>query len=190
MVVLFNRVRQHQRRNFCVLCTAIMQRPDFAVSLSQLINQAGLADMMPTSPASCCYSDHAAVAAAMPPETRDHCTWWRLLWLWTACMAAMVVSLSGAISNCERTVRKFGSYNAPQKHFEYDRERNDSGPDNKSVFVDYVITRVIHFIIIIYWQNTAVQQCSICRQNRSKHYVLKDRKAKWISTYNCPLKIQ
>jgi len=45
-------------------------------------------------------------------------------------------------------------------------------------------------IIIIYWQNTALQQCRICRHNHLKHYVLNDRKAKWISTYNCPLKIQ
>jgi len=56
---------------------AMMQRPDFSISLSQLINQAELADILPTSPASYGYhGDHYAVAAAtMPTESRDHhCT--------------------------------------------------------------------------------------------------------------------
>jgi len=57
------------------LYAAMMQRPDFAVSLSQLINQAGLADILPTTPASYYHGDHAAVAATVPPETRDHCTY-------------------------------------------------------------------------------------------------------------------
>ena len=59
------------------LCTAMMmQRADFPVSLTQLINQAGLADILPTSPASSYHhGDHAAaIAATVPLETRDHCT--------------------------------------------------------------------------------------------------------------------
>jgi len=52
----------------------MMQRPDFSGSLSQLINQAGLADILSTSPASYYHGDQAAIAASMPPETRDHCT--------------------------------------------------------------------------------------------------------------------
>ena len=68
------------RSTCCVHCIAMMQRPDMTMSLSQLLSQAGLADLLYTSsspapPASCHYGDqHAPAAAAVTVGTRDHCT--------------------------------------------------------------------------------------------------------------------